>query len=90
MAENNIDTNTEISPNEKLVESIKRFTAAYKALNAPGKVAFQNQIIAQMKNMDERTKALYQALLEATKNEYNIEKTIKEMEHADKVSKAGI
>ena len=76
--------------NGKLKESIKKFAESYKNLNGNAKVIFENQILAQMRTMDSRTKLLYEALLDATKNDLNIDKTIKEMERADRVAKSGI
>ncbi len=78
------------NPSAKFVESIKKFSASYKVLNPAGKMAFANQIKAQMRTMDARTKKLYEALLEATKEEKSIEVTIKMMEKADKEIKSGI
>ena len=76
--------------NGKLKESIKKFAESYKNLNGNAKIIFENQILAQMRTMDSRTKLLYEALLDATKNDLNIDKTIKEMERADRVAKSGI
>ena len=84
------NTNDINAANERLVESIKKFSASYNALNQAGKTAFQNQINAQCKKMDERTKKLYEALIEATKEGKNIEKTITAMEKADKQARHGI
>lgn len=77
-------------PSVKLLDSIKKFAASYKALTPQGKIAFQNQIMLQMKSMDERTKKLYQALIDATKNDLSVDKTIQEMERADKLYKSGM
>ena len=76
--------------NQKLKESIKKFSDSYAALNANGKVLFENQILAQMKTMDKRTRHLYEALLESTKNGHGIDRIIKEMEKADRAAKHGI
>jgi uncharacterized membrane protein YebE (DUF533 family) len=76
--------------NEKLVDSIKKFASSYKSLTPQGKIAFQNQINIQMKTMDERTKKLYLALIDATKSDLNVEKTVQEMERADKLYKSGM
>ncbi len=76
--------------NEKLIDSIKKFVTSYNVLSPAGKTAFASQLKAQMKRMDKRTRLLYEALLEATKNELGIEKTIKEMEKADRQAKDGI
>jgi hypothetical protein len=74
----------------KLKDSIKRFALAYKALAPQAKTAFQSQLNAQMKNMDPRTKRLYESLIEATKQGRDIEKTIEEMEEADRKSRGGL
>lgn len=76
--------------NAKLIESIKKFAGAYNALTPEGKNAFQNQITAQMRKMDARTKKLYSALIDATKEGFDIKKTIASMEKADREVKAGI
>jgi|GEM_PF-965603 len=75
---------------EKLGESIKKFVTSYRALTPQGKTAFQNQINNQMKTMDERTKKLYRALIDATNNDLSLEKTIQEMERADRLYKSGM
>lgn len=77
-------------PTAKLIESIKKFASSYKSLTPQGKIAFQNQITVQMRTMDDRTKRLYQALIDATKNGLGIEKTIQEMERTDKLYKSGM
>lgn len=77
-------------PLSNLKESIKRFTDSYKGLSPAGKAAFQKQLEAQLRKEDARTKKLYEALIEATKNEAGIEKTISAMEKADKQAKHGI
>ncbi|MCX5749661.1 MAG: hypothetical protein NTZ10_05410 [Candidatus Saganbacteria bacterium] len=82
--------NTNEDPNTKLVESIKKFAASYRVLTPQGKTAFQNQINIQMKTMDERTRKLYQALIDSTKNDLNVDKTVQEMERADKRYKSGM
>lgn len=76
--------------NEKLIESIKKFSSAYNVLTPEGKNAFQNQITAQMRKMDDRTRKLYSALIDATKEGLDINKTIASMEKADRELKAGI
>ncbi len=77
-------------PLATLRESIKRFSDSYKGLSPAGKAAFQKQLENQLKKEDERTKKLYEALIEATKNESGIEKTILAMEKADKQARHGI
>lgn len=76
--------------NERLIESIKKFASSYNALSPAGKTSFQNQINAQARKMDDRTKKLYEALVEATKEGRNVDKTIQAMEKADKQLKYGI
>jgi len=76
--------------NQKLKESIKKFSESYVTLNANAKVIFENQILAQMKTMDKRTRLLYEALLESTKNGHNTDRIIKEMEKADRAAKHGV
>lgn len=77
-------------PLATLKESIKKFTDSYKGLSPTGKTAFQKQLEMQLKKEDDRTKELYKALIEATKNESGIDKTIQAMEKADKQAKHGI
>lgn len=77
-------------PLATLRDSIKKFTDSYKGLSPAGKAAFQKQLELQLKKEDTRTKKLYEALIEATKNDSGIEKTIQAMEKADKQAKHGI
>ncbi len=73
-----------------LRESIKKFSESYRNLSPAGKTAFQKQLEVQLKKEDDRTKKLYEALIEATKNDAGIEKTIQAMEKADRQAKHGI
>ncbi|MFA5103822.1 MAG: hypothetical protein WC527_01410 [Candidatus Margulisiibacteriota bacterium] len=77
-------------PLATLKESIKKFSESYKGLSPAGKAAFQKQLEMQLRKEDDRTKKLYEALIEATKNEAGIEKTIQTMEKADRLAKHGI
>jgi hypothetical protein len=77
-------------PLTTLKESIKKFADSYKNLSPAGKAAFQKQLEMQLKKEDERTKKLYESLIEATKNEAGIEKTIQAMEKADRQAKHGV
>ena len=77
-------------PDTKLKESIKKFAQAYKALTPQAKTAFQGQLSTQMNNMDARTKKLYESLVDATKKGLDIEKTIGEMEEADRKARGGL
>ena len=79
-----------LDPYEKLKQSIKKFSESYRSLAPAGKVAFQKQLNVQIRTSDDRTKKLYEALIEATKNESSIEKTIQTMENADKQAKHGV
>ncbi len=77
-------------PDAKLKESIKKFAQAYKALTPQAKTAFQGQLNAQMGGMDARTKKLYESLVDATKKGLDIDKTIEEMEEADRKARGGL
>ena len=79
-----------LDPYEKLKASIKKFSESYRTLTQAGKTAFQKQLNTQIRTADDRTKKLYEALIEATKNELNIDRTIQEMEKADKQAKHGV
>ena len=82
--------NSHKDPDIKLKESIKKFAQAYKALTPQAKTAFQVQLSSQMNNMDARTKKLYESLVEATKKGLEIDKTIEEMEEADRKARGGL
>jgi hypothetical protein len=75
---------------QKLTDSIKKFAYAFKSLTPAAKTAFQRQIANQMKNMDDRTKKLYETLIEATEKGLDTDKTISEMEKTDKSARMGI
>jgi len=82
--------NKKADPLDKLKQSIKKFSDSYKTLTPAGKASFQKQLNSQIKTCDDRTKKLYEALVEATQNEANIEKIIQAMEKADKQARHGI
>jgi len=81
---------TDEDSNKKLEESIAKFSTAFKALSPAAKVAFQNQITAQMRKMDDRTKKLYETLIKSAQDGFDTKKTIGEMEKTDRQTKGGI
>ncbi len=74
MAENN--------PVQKLHKDIQRFLEVYKVLSSEGKAQFEAQMAGAIKDQDERTKKLYQALFQAAKDGKGIEEAIEAMEKA--------
>ncbi len=85
-----MEQNSNENPTKVLEESIKKFAESYQKLSPTGKINFQKQIEMQIKKEDERTKKLYEALLEATKKNLSVEKTIEEMKKADRQAKYGV
>jgi len=82
--------NKKADPFDKLKQSIKKFSDSYKTLTPAGKTTFQKQLNSQIKTCDDRTKKLYEALVEATQNEANVDKIIQAMEKADKQARHGV
>ncbi|KPJ67113.1 hypothetical protein AMJ44_07405 [candidate division WOR-1 bacterium DG_54_3] len=66
----------------KLQEDIKRFLEVYQVLSPEGKAQFEAQMAGAIKDRDEKTKKLYQALLQAAKDGREIEEAIEEMKKA--------
>jgi len=72
----------ENNPRQKLQSDIKRFLEVYKVLSSEGKAQFESQMAGAIKNQDERTKNLYQSLLQAAKDGKGIEEAIQAMAKA--------
>lgn len=72
-------------PIKKLQNDIKKFLEVYKVLSPEGKAQFEAQMAGQVKKVDERTKKLYYALLQAAKLGLGVEAALREMQ---KVSQA--
>lgn len=69
----------EKNPKERLEDIIRRFLEVYKILSPEARITFEIEITKKTKDMDERTKKLYEALIKAAKNGLNTEETIFEM-----------
>lgn len=68
----------------KLETDIKRFLEVYKVLPPEGKAAFEAQMSAAVSKVDDKTKRLYQALLQSAKDGLSVDKAIQEMQRAPK------
>jgi len=71
------------NPQQKLLSDVKRFLEVYKVLSPEGKAQFEAQMAGSIKDQDEKTKKLYQALLQAAKDGKSIEEAIEEMHKAN-------
>lgn len=67
------------NPQDKLHADIQRFLEVYSVLSPEGKAQFEAQMAGATKNQDERTRKLYQVLLQAAKDGKEIEEAIQEM-----------
>lgn len=70
---------------EKLEKDVRDFLAAYKILLPEAKAEFEAQLNGQLKNTDDKTRKLYQALLNAAKNNDNLEQAIEAMYEANNI-----
>lgn len=65
-----------------LHKNVDLFLEAYKILSPEARGTFEAEFTSKMKDMDERTKKLYMALIKAAKEEMNRDQTIEEMRKA--------
>lgn len=68
--------------NAKLVSDVKKFLEVYRVLSSEGKAQFEAQLIAELNGLDERTKTLYQALLQAAREQRDVTEAIERMKQA--------
>lgn len=68
---------------EKLEKQIQKFLVIYKILVPEAKAQFEAQMNANLKNVDEKTKKLYAALLNAAKQGDNMDEAISAMHKAN-------
>ncbi len=64
---------------DRLDESIKRFLDVYRILSPEAKAAFEGQLHAAIRNENDETRKLYEALLKAAKEGMDTEDAIEEM-----------
>ena len=64
---------------ERLEDIIKRFLEVYKILSPEARITFDIEIARKTRDMDERTRKLYEALTKAAKDGLNISETISQM-----------
>jgi hypothetical protein len=69
----------EQNPQVKLLNDVKKFLEVYKVLSPEGKAQFEAQMAGSIKDQDDKTKKLYQSLLQAAKDGKSIEQAIEEM-----------
>jgi flagellar hook-basal body complex protein FliE len=70
-------------PQEKLKQDVKKFLEVYKVLSPEGKAQFEAQLAGSIKDLDEKTKKLYQTLLKAAKDGLSVEDAIQQMKKAN-------
>lgn len=70
--------------NDKMNKEIADFLQVYQALSPQAKGEFEAQIMAFLKSQDEKTKSLYQALLQAAKDGVSPKQAILDMTQAHK------
>lgn len=63
----------------KLEQDVKKFLEVYKILSSSGKAQFEAQMAGSIKDIDERTRKLYSALLTAAKDGCDINESIDRM-----------
>ncbi|OGC11823.1 hypothetical protein A3K48_04960 [candidate division WOR-1 bacterium RIFOXYA12_FULL_52_29] len=61
---------------EKLQQEVRGFLETYKYLPPAGRASFEAVLAKNLLGEDERTKKLYQALIEAAKNDATVEGAI--------------
>lgn len=69
---------------EKLKEDVRKFLEVYSILSPEAKGLVGVQLMPHLKNADNKTKALYSALLSAAEEGQSIEEAISMMEIASK------
>ena len=74
---------------EKLEKQIQKFLQVYNILLPEAKAAFEAQMNGHLKNVDDRTKNLYVALLNAAKDGETKEKAIEALYKANEASTQG-
>ena len=74
---------TEKTPEEKLNESIERFLEVYKFLGPEERIRFEIEIEKKTKEIDEKTRNLYSALIRSAKDGKNIKETLNKMKKAN-------
>ncbi|OGB88138.1 hypothetical protein A3J44_00970 [candidate division WOR-1 bacterium RIFCSPHIGHO2_02_FULL_45_12] len=68
---------------QSLNGDIKKFLEVYRFLSAEGKGQFEAQMAGSIKNHDEKTKKLYQSLLQSAKDGKSISEAIEAMGKAE-------
>jgi len=66
----------------KLQSDVKKFLEVYRVLSVEGKAQFEAQIAAEVNGLDTKTKTLYQALLQAAKEQRDVTEAIEKMKQA--------
>ena len=69
---------------KKLFHDVRKFLEVYGVLSPDGKAQFEAQMAGNLKTVDEKTRKLYYALLQAAKDGKDIDQAIAEMEKAAK------
>ncbi|MBU0687769.1 MAG: hypothetical protein KKB81_08025 [Candidatus Margulisbacteria bacterium] len=65
-----------MEPQKKLEKDIGKFLEVYKVLNTEARAAFEAQMESTLKNVDEKTRKLYIALLDTAKDNGDLEEAI--------------
>ena len=69
----------EKNPMDNLNDQVRRFLEVYKVLPPDARVSFEIEIAKKKGSMDERTKRLYDALIQAARDGMNFEQAISKM-----------
>lgn len=75
--------------NPKILDQVKRFLEVYRFLSAEGKVEFERRILAEIRQFDEKTKALYLLLLGSAKAGEGLEETVKRLQKTSPAATEG-
>lgn len=66
----------------KLEQDVKKFLEVYKILSSSGKAQFEAQMAGSIKDIDDKTRKLYRALLTAAKDGCDINEAVDRMKKA--------
>ena len=64
---------------EKMERSVNVFLEVYRILSPEGRAQFEAEINAKLKELDEKTRKLYLALIKAAKDGLSTDEAIEEM-----------
>ncbi|MBU0629315.1 MAG: hypothetical protein KKC80_00155 [Candidatus Margulisbacteria bacterium] len=71
-----------MKPEEKLLHEVRSFLETYKVLPPASRASFEAILFKNLRNEDEQTKKLYQALIAAAKDNNTVEGAIAALNQA--------